>query len=135
MKVNVEWLQLSRTHSAANKIMKRTSSYCGGAECASRSVLSCARPHLRRAVFRNRSECLTLSAANALRMDVPRSLARDLSLRPTQRAPDARDSARFSSIFQHLSSFLVGRLRRPRPSAGNASRWAYKMKGTRSGKR
>ena len=46
--------------------------------------------------------------------------------RPTQRASDAGDSAaRFaSSSFLRLSIFPVGRLRRPRPSAGNANRWA-----------
>ena len=43
---------------------------------------------------------------------------------PTKRAPDAGDSAAISSIFLRLSLFLVGRLRRPRPSAGNANRWA-----------
>ena len=40
----------------------------------------------------------------------------------TKRAPDAGDSARFPSLFLRLSLFLVGRLRRPRPSAGNANR-------------
>ena len=43
---------------------------------------------------------------------------------PTKRAPDAGDSAQISSSFLRLSIFLAGRLRRPRPSAGNASRWA-----------
>ncbi len=40
--------------------------------------------------------------------------------RPTKHAPDAGDSAaRFASgSFLRLSIFLVGRLRRPRPSAG-----------------
>ncbi len=44
----------------------------------------------------------------------------------TKRAPDAGDSAaRFASnSFLRLSVFLVGRLRRPCPSAGNANRWA-----------
>ncbi len=41
---------------------------------------------------------------------------------PTKRAPDAGDSAAISSIFLRLSIFLAGRLRRPRPSAGNANR-------------
>ncbi len=41
---------------------------------------------------------------------------------PTKRAPDAGDSAPFSGIFLRLCLFLVGRLRRPRPSAGNANR-------------
>jgi hypothetical protein len=44
--------------------------------------------------------------------------------RPTKRAPDAGDSAHIPSIFTRLSIFPVGRLRRPRPSAGNANRWA-----------
>ena len=44
--------------------------------------------------------------------------------RRTQRAPDAGDSAAISSSFLRLSIFLAGRLRRPRPSAGNANRWA-----------
>ena len=43
--------------------------------------------------------------------------------RPTKRAPDAGDSAQISSSFLRLSIFLAGRLRRPRPSAGNANRW------------
>ena len=42
----------------------------------------------------------------------------------TKRAPDAGDSAAISSSFLRLSIFLAGRLRRPRPSAGNANRWA-----------
>jgi hypothetical protein len=45
-------------------------------------------------------------------------------MRPTKRAPDAGDSATISSSFTRLSIFPVGRLRRPRPSAGNANRWA-----------
>ena len=45
--------------------------------------------------------------------------------RPTKRAPDAGDSAAISSSFLRLGIFLVGRLRRPRPSAGNANRWAF----------
>ena len=43
---------------------------------------------------------------------------------PTKRAPDAGDSAQISSSFLRLIIFLAGRLRRPRPSAGNANRWA-----------
>ena len=46
--------------------------------------------------------------------------------RPTKRAPDAGDSAHSPSSFIHLIIFLAGRLRRPRPSAGNACRWAAK---------
>jgi len=41
---------------------------------------------------------------------------------PTKRAPDAGDSAHIPSIFLRLIIFLAGRLRRPRPSAGNAIR-------------
>ena len=41
---------------------------------------------------------------------------------PTKRAPDAGDSARIPSSFLRLFIFLAGRLRRPRPSAGNAIR-------------
>ena len=44
--------------------------------------------------------------------------------RPTKRTPDAGDSAHIPSSFPRLSLFLVGRLRRPRPSAGNAHRSA-----------
>jgi len=44
--------------------------------------------------------------------------------RPTKRAPDAGDSAQISGSFLRLIFFLVGRLRRPRPSAGNANRSA-----------
>ncbi len=43
--------------------------------------------------------------------------------RPTKRAPDAGDSAQIPSSFPRLSIFPVERLRRPRPSAGNANRW------------
>ncbi len=42
--------------------------------------------------------------------------------RPTKRAPDAGDSAAISSSFLRLIIFPAGRLRRPRPSAGNANR-------------
>jgi hypothetical protein len=41
---------------------------------------------------------------------------------PTKRAPDTGDSAHISSSFLRLIIFLAGRLRRPRPSAGNAIR-------------
>ena len=41
---------------------------------------------------------------------------------PTKRAPDAGDSAHIPSGFTRLIIFLAGRLRRPRPSAGNANR-------------
>jgi len=40
----------------------------------------------------------------------------------TKRAPDAGDSAAISNSFLRLVIFLVGRLRRPHPSAGNANR-------------
>jgi|GEM_PF-2879006 len=43
--------------------------------------------------------------------------------RPTKRAPDAGDSAHIPSSFLRLIIFLAGRLRRPRPSAGNAHRY------------
>ena len=42
--------------------------------------------------------------------------------RLTKRAPDAGDSVQIPSSFLRLIIFPVGRLRRPRPSAGNASR-------------
>ena len=42
--------------------------------------------------------------------------------RRTKRAPDAGDSAQISGSFLRLIIFLAGRLRRPRPSAGNANR-------------
>jgi hypothetical protein len=41
---------------------------------------------------------------------------------PTKRAPDAGESGAIPSLFLRLSIFLAGRLRRPRPSAGNANR-------------
>ena len=47
---------------------------------------------------------------------------------PTKRAPDAGESAHIPSIFLRLSIFPVGRLRRPRPSAGNANRSAAACK-------
>ncbi len=46
-----------------------------------------------------------------------------INQRPTKRAPDAGDSAAISNSFLRLIIFLAGRLRRPRPSAGNANRW------------
>ncbi len=46
--------------------------------------------------------------------------------RPTKRAPDAGDSAHIPSSFLRLIIFLAGRLRRPRPSAGNANRWTLR---------
>jgi hypothetical protein len=45
-----------------------------------------------------------------------------IARQPTKRAPDAGESAAIPSLFLRLSLFLVGRLRRPRPSAGNANR-------------
>ena len=42
--------------------------------------------------------------------------------RLTKRAPDAGDSAAIPSSFPRRNLFLAGRLRRPRPSAGNAYR-------------
>ena len=47
---------------------------------------------------------------------------------PTKRAPDAGDSAHIPSSFTRLIIFLAGRLRRPRPSAGNANRWAASLR-------
>ncbi len=44
-------------------------------------------------------------------------------MRPTKRAPDAGESAQIPGSFLRLIIFPVGRLRRPRPSAGNANRW------------
>jgi hypothetical protein len=46
---------------------------------------------------------------------------------PTKRAPDAGDSAHIPGSFLRLIIFLAGRLRRPRPSAGNANRWATRL--------
>jgi hypothetical protein len=40
----------------------------------------------------------------------------------TKRAPDAGDSAAFSSLFLRLSIFPIGRRSAARPSAGNANR-------------
>jgi hypothetical protein len=48
-------------------------------------------------------------------------------MRPTKRAPDAGESAQIPGSFLRLIIFPVGRLRRPRPSAGNANRWAAKF--------
>ena len=50
--------------------------------------------------------------------------------RPTKRAPDAGALRvrTVSSSFTRLIVFLAGRLRRPRPSAGNACRWAVPCK-------
>ncbi len=47
--------------------------------------------------------------------------------RPTKRAPDAGESAHIPGSFPRLIIFLAGRLRRPRPSAGNANRWAFPL--------
>jgi hypothetical protein len=43
---------------------------------------------------------------------------------PTKRAPDAGESARFTSIFLRWQFFLFGRRSAAHPSAGNANRWA-----------
>ncbi len=55
---------------------------------------------------------------------------KSLKIQPrlTKRAPDAGESEHISSSFLRLVIFLVGRLRRPRPSAGNANRWAVDHK-------
>jgi len=55
--------------------------------------------------------------------------------RLTQRAPDAGDSAQISGSFQRLVIFLAGRLRRPRPSAGNANRWVLSRNKKREDKK
>ena len=57
-------------------------------------------------------------------MDVVKFTSKGVSksTRPIKRAPDAGDSAQIPSSFTRLSIFLAGRLRRPRPSAGNACR-------------
>ena len=60
-------------------------------------------------------------------MLLSQSLCAFTKRRPTKRAPDAGDSAAISSSFLRLSIFLAGRLRRPRPSAGNAIRWALAL--------
>jgi hypothetical protein len=57
-----------------------------------------------------------------------KSRLRQFVRRPTKRAPDAGDSAHISSSYLRLIIFLAGRLRRPRPSAGNANRWAAVLK-------
>jgi hypothetical protein len=44
-----------------------------------------------------------------------------------KRAADAGDSAGIPSSFLRLIIFQLGRLRRPRPSAGNANRWLAKI--------
>ena len=46
--------------------------------------------------------------------------------RLTKRVPDAGESAHISGSFLRLSLFPVGRLRRPRPSAGNANRYLWR---------
>ena len=58
------------------------------------------------------------------RKSVKQAIVQQQKRRLTKRAPDAGDSAAFSSIFLRRWLFLVGRLRRPRPSAGNVNRWA-----------
>ena len=69
-------------------------------------------------MFRNKS--IHRSSQSGKVLASPRQL--------TKRAPDAGDSAAISSSFLRLGLFLAGRLRRPRPSAGNACRWATKSK-------
>jgi hypothetical protein len=44
--------------------------------------------------------------------------------RPTKRAPDKWESARFRSIFLALSFFYISNSFHARPLAGNANRWA-----------
>ena len=46
----------------------------------------------------------------------------------TKRAPDAGESAHIPGSFLRLILFLAERLRRPRPSAGNANRWLAMIK-------
>jgi hypothetical protein len=43
---------------------------------------------------------------------------------PNSHAPEVWDSAQIPGSFLRLFIFLAGRLRRPRPSTGNANRWA-----------
>ena len=56
------------------------------------------------------------------------ALCLSFTQRPTKRAPDAGDSGENLRHFSRLIIFLAGRLRRPRPSAGNANRWAASQK-------
>ena len=44
--------------------------------------------------------------------------------RPTKRAPDKWESARFRSIFLALSFFYISSRIHAHPLAGNANRWA-----------
>ncbi len=77
--------------------------------------------------FQTKSGKLTqrLSYEKLYKMTAPFSNSVSCGQRqPTKRAPDAGDSAAISSSFLRLIIFQFGRLRRPRPSAGNANRWA-----------
>jgi hypothetical protein len=47
---------------------------------------------------------------------------------PTKRAPDKWESARFISIFLASSFFLLSGIFPARPLAGNANRWATRLK-------
>jgi hypothetical protein len=103
--------------------MKHTSRYFGDAECASKSLhVACSSALAAREVCVVVPESLGLSAANASCDAIQRRLARHLSLRPTRRALDAGESARFSGIFLRLSFFLIGRRSAISPSASNAHR-------------
>jgi len=45
-------------------------------------------------------------------------------MRPTQRAPDGRESARFQALCVAQSRFRQSGVNSSRPPAGNAHRWA-----------
>jgi len=48
--------------------------------------------------------------------------------RPTKRAPDLWDSARFTGIFLASGFFYISNIVHARPQAGNANRWALARK-------
>ena len=68
------------------------------------------------------------ASANALRNHVPASRARITNRRPTMRAPDLGWAARFLGSFLALAESRFDGESTLSPQAGNANRWAAKLK-------
>jgi len=115
-------------HTAPLEETEMSPRYDGGAECASGRLAHKPAPQLRRTRYAGheslpKHKVLFIRAPQMFRYGNQRCLACKVNCRPTQRAPDVWESARFRSFFLASSfSLLPGRVH-ARPHAGNANRW------------
>ena len=73
-------------------------------------------------VFQNIKSC-SFVRRKCFVLENQRCLACKVSCRPTQRAPDVWESARFMSIFLASGFSYISNIVHARPHAGNANRW------------